>query len=58
MKLNFQDLNIEPMPNPKPIHVQRVSVTTLGQDGKNTGAGEYGFIRNSNLHPDALTGRG
>ena len=43
--------NIAEMPNPKPIHVQRVRVTTPGQDGKSGHEQEYGFIRNDNLHP-------
>jgi hypothetical protein len=44
---------IAEMPNPKPIHVQRVRVTTPGQDGKTSHEPEYGFIRNDNLHPEA-----
>jgi hypothetical protein len=50
--------NIQDMPNPKPIHVQRVRVTTPGQDGKSGNSPEYGYIRNDNLSPDALTERG
>jgi hypothetical protein len=57
MKLNFQDLNLEPMPNPKPLHVERVRVTTPGQDGKNSNTSEYGFIHNVNLHPSAIAER-
>jgi hypothetical protein len=54
----FDRSNIAEMPNPKAIHVERVAVTTPGQDGKNGTSVEFGFIRNSNLHPDALTERG
>lgn len=53
----FDRSNIAEMPNPKPIHVERVAVTTPGQDGKNSNTKEYGYIRNSNLHPDALKER-
>lgn len=49
--------NIQDMPNPKPIHVERVRVTTPGQDGKTGKTQEYGFIRNVNLHPLAHTER-
>lgn len=54
LKQGPDGINIEPMPNPKPIHVVRVTVTTPGQDGKNSSTQEYGFIRNANLHPEAL----
>jgi hypothetical protein len=50
--------NIAEMPNPKPIHVEKVAVTTPGQDGKNGNTTEYGYITNANLSPDALIGRG
>ncbi len=53
----FDRSNIAEMPNPKPIHVVRVTVTTPGQDGKNSSTQEYGFIRNANLHPEAIIGR-
>ena len=52
----FDRSNIAEMPNPKPLHVQRVRVTTPGQDGKR-GETEYGFIRNDNLHPSAIAER-
>jgi hypothetical protein len=53
----FDRSNIAEMPNPKPISVERVAVTTPGQDGKNSGAPEYGFVRNASLHPEAFTGK-
>ena len=46
------------MTAPKPIHVEKVAVTTPGQDGKNGNTTEYGYITNANLSPDALIGRG
>ena len=49
-KINFQNLNIEPMPNPKPMTVERVKL--------DTNPPEYGFIRNSRVDPVAHTGRG
>ena len=56
-KINFQNLNIEPMPNPKPMTVERVCVKPDHTD--NSGApAEYGFIRNSRVDPVAHTGRG
>ena len=58
MKIDFNNLNIQPMPNPKPLSVERVNVSTPGQDGKNNGATETGFIRNSSVHPSAIIGRG
>jgi hypothetical protein len=57
LKQGPDGINIEPWPNPKPLSVERVSVTTPGQDGKNNGSKETGFIRNANVHPDALLGR-
>ena len=53
----FDRSNIQEWPNPKPLSTERVSVTTPGQDGKNTNSRETGFIRNSSLHPVALTER-
>ena len=53
----FDRSNIAEWPNPKPLSTERVSVTTPGQDGKNNGSKETGFIRNANVHPAALTGR-
>ena len=50
----FDRSNIAEMPNPKAIHVERVAVTTPGQDGKNNGTQEIGFIRNSSVHPSAI----
>ena len=59
MKLNFSHLNIAPMPNPKPLSVERVTVRISMGEG-NTGQHsqtETGFIRNASLHPEALLGR-
>lgn len=53
MKIDFSNLNIQLMPNPKPLSVERVSVTLPGQDGKHGPATE-GFIRNSSVHPSAI----
>jgi hypothetical protein len=52
MKIDFQNLNIQPMPNPKML-----SVSTLGQDGKNGNTSDYGFIRNASVHPSAIAER-
>ena len=60
MKLDFNDLNLEPSPNPKPLAVERVSVRieTVDEQG-NSKFSNYsdGFIRNVSVHPVALTGR-
>ena len=53
MKYNFQDLNIEPMPNPKPIKVQRVSISVQSAEGKTSSSGD-GFIVNTCIHPASL----
>jgi hypothetical protein len=53
MKYDFQNLNIEPQPNPKPLKVQRVAVTFSTEEGKTYHAGD-GFVINANVHPDAL----
>ena len=61
MKPDFNNLNIEPMPNPKPLSVERVSVRMEHTDdnGKTTyGPVESGYVRNANLHPAAHTGKG
>jgi hypothetical protein len=60
MKINFQDLNIAPMPNPKPISVERVTVRIAKGEGhtEQHSQTESGLIRNASLHPDALLGRG
>ena len=52
--------NIEPMPNPKPLKVQRVRVSTKpdGTDASNLHTLEYGFIRNTNLDPSAIARKG
>ena len=60
MKINFQNLNIAPSPNPKGIHVERVRVRMERVDDKGTityGNWEDGFVRNANLHPEAVIGR-
>ena len=56
MKYDFQNLNIEPQPNPKPLKVQRVSVSVESAEGKVTSAGE-GRIVNANVHPASLIWR-
>jgi hypothetical protein len=60
MKRDFQDgpdhLNIEPMPNPKPLTTERVNVKPDHTEAGGAPA-EYGFIRNAQLHPAALTER-
>jgi hypothetical protein len=51
--------NIQPTPNPNPIHVERVAVE-MEKSEKAAPAGttiHYGFVRNANLDPVALTGR-
>ena len=53
MKIDFANLNIEPSPNPKPLTTQKVMVTVSSEDGKR-GPVETGFIRNTNLHPEAI----
>jgi hypothetical protein len=53
MKLNFQNLNIEPQPNPKPLRVQRVAVSIVSAEGK-TASSSDGFITNACVHPDAF----
>jgi hypothetical protein len=55
MKINFQNLNIEPQPNPKPITVERVTSYQI-VDGSRIATGVV-FIRNSNLDPAALARR-
>ena len=59
MKIDFSNLNSAPYPNPKPLTVERVSVRISKGEGntENHSQVEIGFIRNTNLHPDALTGR-
>jgi hypothetical protein len=53
MKIDFQNLNIQPMTNPKPLTVERVILKEDHTD--KSGAGEeYGFIRNASLHPSAI----
>jgi hypothetical protein len=53
MKLDFQNLNIQPMPNPKPLSVERVIVKADHTNQGGAGA-EYGFIRNASVHPSAI----
>ena len=51
MKIDFTKLNIEPMPNPKLLKVQRVVVE---MDHPEKAAGNrYGFITNARVHPVA-----
>jgi hypothetical protein len=50
--------NIAEWPNPKPLPVERVSVRTPKGDGTDAAfPSTEGFVRNANLHPDALLGR-
>jgi hypothetical protein len=53
MKVNFADLNIEPMPNPKPLKVQRVMVEMDHPEKTATVGNPYGFINNACVHPVA-----
>ena len=53
MKYDFQNLNIEPLPNPKPLHVQRVSVSVVSAEGKTSSSGD-GRIINACVHPASL----
>ncbi len=59
MKIDFQNLNIQPYPNPKPLAVERVSVRISQGEGhtEQHSQMETGYIRNAKLHPDAHTGR-
>ncbi len=57
MKYDFTNLNIEPMPNPKPLKVQRVSVSMDHTEKAAPGGSNVGFITNTNLHPAALIRR-
>jgi hypothetical protein len=60
MKIDFQNLNIAPSPNPKHLTVERVPVRIAQGEGhtEQHSQTETGFIRNSSLHPDAILGRG
>ena len=53
MKHDFTNLNIEPMPNPKPLKVMRVQVGHISSEGKE-GQHGTGLITNANLHPHAI----
>jgi hypothetical protein len=50
MKYDFQNLNIEPMPNPKPLRVQRVYVEVASVEGQTVSSGQ-GRIINAKVHP-------
>jgi hypothetical protein len=52
VKIDFTKLNIEPMPNPKPLKVQRVTVE-MDHTEKTVG-NPYGFITNASVHPAAV----
>ena len=60
MRRDFQEgpdhLNIQPMPNPKPLSVEKVITKEDHTDQSGAGA-EYGFIRNAKLHPSAIAER-
>ena len=51
MKIDFANLNIQPMPNPKPLTTERVNVE---ENGAPSG---YGYVRNAKVHPAAITER-
>jgi hypothetical protein len=60
MKIDFNNLNIQPWPNPKPLSTERVRVAmekseTAAPAGTTS---PYGYVRNANLHPAAHTGKG
>ena len=60
MKIDFSDINIEPMPNPKRLTVQRVNVAIVTEDDKGnvrSSDSSVGYIRNASVHPAAHTGR-
>lgn len=58
MKLDFQNLNIEPYPNPKPLCVERITILRITEDGRPT-THEQGIVRNVKLDPYAIiNGRG
>ena len=59
MKIDFSDLNIAPTPNPKPLNVERVNVRIVKGEGNTEqhSQTEYGYIRNSSVHPEALLER-
>ena len=58
LKQGPDGINIEPWPNPKPLSVERVKVSICKGEGSDSAfPSTEGFIRNANLHPDALTGR-
>ncbi len=60
MKIDFQEgpdhLNIQPMPNPKPLTVERVIIKEDHTDKGGAGE-EYGYIRNASIHPSAIAER-
>jgi hypothetical protein len=56
LKQGPEGINIEPMPNPKPLAVERVTVRIQSGSTESFSQGE-GFIRNAKLSPDALLGR-
>ncbi len=60
MKIDFANLNLAPMPNPKLLNVQRVSVDMVKSETAAPAGGtssSSGFIRNAKVHPATLTGR-
>jgi hypothetical protein len=54
VKIDFTKLNIEPMPNPKPLKVQRVVVEMDHPEKTATVGNPYGFITNASVHPAAV----
>ena len=56
MKIDFSRLNIEPSPNPKPLHVERVTLCISKGEGNTEQHSqvETGFIRNACIHPGAI----
>lgn len=56
MKLDFQNLNLAPTPNPKPLKVVRISVTMEKSETAAPAKGEslIGYIRNACIHPATI----
>ena len=53
----FDRSNIAETPNPKPLSVQRVSVSMEKSEkaAPSRVTSNFGFVRNANLHPEAHT---
>lgn len=59
MKIDFQNLNISPMPNPKPLSVLRVQASVMKPEGAPAGGMDSGtaYIRNAKVDPAELVRR-